>query len=238
MWLLWLCKWSFLYVYNNSHCSQRVLVIDITWVDTKQKFMWTGKSLCALPVEQNETGQRLNLTLMYKVINYKDVYDWRISACDCNILGTTSHNLLFSRQLGRHYQETKGHPRSFVVAATFTIDYNPERRLPSDNTIKAKIIKQIGGGSLRWRNTSKFYLVWKDTLYQLLQKSVYPFCQVFIYPLYNKDFLLFQCEHPADYGNSWGEKPSCEVWGGACSFRKFSRWTSEQAPKDQRSKWA
>ena len=200
--------------------------------------MKTGKSSCALPVDLNKTGQSLNLTLMYKVINYKDVDDWRISACDYNILGTTSHNLLFSRKLGRHYQETKGHPRSFVVAATFTIDYIPERRLPSDNTIKAKIIKQIGGGSLRWRNTSTFYLVWKDTLYQLLQKSVYPFCHVFIYLLCNKDFLFFQCEHPADYGNSWGEKPSCEVWGGACSFRKFSRWTSEQAPKDQRSKWA
>ena len=54
-----------------------------------------------------------------------------------------------SRKLGRHYQETKGHPRSFVVSATFTIDYNPDRRLPSDNAIKAMIIKQIGGGGVR-----------------------------------------------------------------------------------------
>ena len=77
--------------------------------------------------------------------------------CSSNILYV--YFFMNSRTLGRHYQETKGHPRSFVVAATFTIDYNPERRLPSDNTIKAKIIKQIGGGSLRWRNTSKLYLV-------------------------------------------------------------------------------
>ena len=93
MWLLWLCKWSFLYVYNNSHCSQRVLVIDITWVDTKQKFMWTGKSLCALPVEQNETGQRLNLTLMYKAINYKDVDNWielLTICCLAGCLGATT----------------------------------------------------------------------------------------------------------------------------------------------------
>ena len=54
-----------------------------------------------------------------------------------------------SRKLGRHYQETKCHPRSWSVTATFMINYNPERRLPTDNAIKDKIIKQIGGGGLR-----------------------------------------------------------------------------------------
>ena len=54
-----------------------------------------------------------------------------------------------SRKLGRHYQETKCHPRTWSVIATFTIDYDPERRLLTDNAIKAKIIKQIGGVGLR-----------------------------------------------------------------------------------------
>ena len=54
-----------------------------------------------------------------------------------------------SRKLGRHYQETRGHPRSWVVNATFVIDFNPDGRFPTDSTLKAKIIKQIGGGGLR-----------------------------------------------------------------------------------------
>ena len=56
---------------------------------------------------------------------------------------------IISRKLGRHFQEAKGHLRSWSVTATFRIDYNPERRHPQDNTIKAKIIQQIGGGGLR-----------------------------------------------------------------------------------------
>ena len=56
---------------------------------------------------------------------------------------------IISRILGRHYQETRSHPRSWTVFATFEVEYNPVGRSLSNNAIKAKIIKQIGGGGLR-----------------------------------------------------------------------------------------
>ena len=64
----------------------------------------------------------------------------------------TSHNFLphISRKIGRHYQETKGHPQSLVVSASFVVDYKPYGRFPPENSIKAKIIKQIGGSGLRY----------------------------------------------------------------------------------------
>ena len=162
--------------------------------------MRTGKSLCALPVEQNETGQRLNLTLMYKAINYKDVDNWRTSACDCNILGTTSHNLLFSRMLGRHYQETKGHPRSWVVVTNFVVDYNPNGRYPSENSIKDKIIKQIGGGGLRYGSVSMTNSIGKDAPTENMRiinssKSLsFHWVKLSPCPLSNKVFLIFSVE--------------------------------------------
>ena len=77
-------------------------------------------------------------------------------------MGTTSHNLLFSRMLGRHYQETKGLPRSWVVVATFVVEYNPDGRFPPENSIKAKIIKQIGGSGLRYGSVSMTNSIGKD----------------------------------------------------------------------------
>ena len=77
---------------------------------------------------------------------------------------TTPHNFFphISRKIGRHYQESKGHPRSLVVAASFVVDYNPNGRFPPENSIKAKIIKQIGGGGLRYVSVSMPNLIGKD----------------------------------------------------------------------------
>ena len=56
---------------------------------------------------------------------------------------------MIRRTLGRHYQETKGHPRSWVVVATFTVPLILLEGRNSDNRIKNDIIKQIEGGDLR-----------------------------------------------------------------------------------------
>ena len=77
---------------------------------------------------------------------------------------TTPHNFFphISRKIGRHYQESKGHPRSWVVAGSFVVEYNPNGRFPHENSIKAKIIKQIGGSGLRCVSVSMPNLIGKD----------------------------------------------------------------------------
>ena len=67
--------------------------------------------------------------------------------CSSNILYV--YFFMNSRTLGRHYQETKGHPRSWVVLATFTVPLILLEGRNSDNRIKIDIIKQIEGGGLR-----------------------------------------------------------------------------------------
>ena len=54
-----------------------------------------------------------------------------------------------SRMLGRHYQETKDHPRTWVAFATFTVPLILLEGRNSDNRIKIDIIKQIEGSGLR-----------------------------------------------------------------------------------------
>ena len=78
---------------------------------------------------------------------------------------TTPQNFFphISRKIGRHYQESKGHPRSWVVAGSFVVEYNPNGRFPPENSIKAKIIKQIGGSGLRYVGVSMSNFIQKVT---------------------------------------------------------------------------
>ena len=133
--------------------------------ETQSWSSW-GRENCRVPILWIRTKQVRDLTrhwctrqLIIKMLTieeYLPVNDiiWKLSeACVLSVayLRKTSDNLFLhiSRMLGRHYQDTKGHPRSWAITSTFIIDYNPNGRHQFDNTIKAKIIKQIGGSGLR-----------------------------------------------------------------------------------------
>ena len=62
----------------------------------------------------------------------------------CSLLCVLNHRFLARRNLGRHYSNTIGHPRSYSAVATYSLPYDPANGEPDADDLKRQLQHNLG----------------------------------------------------------------------------------------------